>query len=229
MEFLPSLLTLAGMHLLMAMLPGPNTVVVSWLSATTSRAEGLRAAGQRAAVLTLPDSLCWLLNIRGADVPRNPVLHGFAILHDDARVTVFADPAKFDAATRAQRQAAIFEPFHRRLGELIDQRLAAGVPLRLVGVHSFTPSYRGVPRPWSAGVLFDRAAGYAERIIAGLRQGDEAIGANQPYQIDPAEDMTVPVHGDERGLDAVLIEIRNDGLRTPEAVAAWAERLAPWL
>ncbi|SDI62553.1 N-formylglutamate amidohydrolase [Pseudomonas panipatensis] len=136
---------------------------------------------------------------------------------------------KLDAATRAQRQAAIFEPFHRRLGELIDQRLAAGVPLRLVGVHSFTPSYRGVPRPWSAGVLFDRAAGYAERIIAGLRQGDEAIGANQPYQIDPAEDMTVPVHGDERGLDAVLIEIRNDGLRTPEAVAAWAERLAPWL
>jgi len=61
----------------------------------------LRAEGQRAAVLTLPDSLCWLLNIRGADVPRNPVLHGYAILHDDARVSLFADPAKFDAATRA--------------------------------------------------------------------------------------------------------------------------------
>jgi Xaa-Pro aminopeptidase len=40
------------------------------------------------------------LNIRGSDVPRNPVLHGFAILHDDARVTLFADPAKFDGATR---------------------------------------------------------------------------------------------------------------------------------
>lgn len=64
-------------------------------------AETLRSAGQRATVLTLPDSLCWLLNIRGADVPRNPILHGFAILHDDARVTLFADPAKFDAATRA--------------------------------------------------------------------------------------------------------------------------------
>ena len=64
-------------------------------------AEGLRKAGQRAAVLTLPDSLCWLLNIRGADVPRNPVLHGLAILHDDARVTLFAEGAKFDEATRA--------------------------------------------------------------------------------------------------------------------------------
>lgn len=64
-------------------------------------AEGLRAAGQRAAVITLPDSLCWLLNLRGADVPRNPVLHGFAVLHDDGRVTLYADPAKFDAETRA--------------------------------------------------------------------------------------------------------------------------------
>ena len=61
----------------------------------------LRAAGQRAAVITLPDSLCWLLNIRGADVPRNPVLHGFAILHDDGRVDLFGDPVKFDAAVRA--------------------------------------------------------------------------------------------------------------------------------
>ena len=64
-------------------------------------ADGLRKAGQKAAVITLPDSLCWLLNIRGADVPRNPIVHGFAILHDDARVTVFADPAKFDANVRA--------------------------------------------------------------------------------------------------------------------------------
>ena len=70
-------------------------------------AEGLRKAGQKAAVITLPDSLCWLLNIRGADVPRNPIVHGFAILHDDARVTVFADPAKFNADVRAHLGAAV--------------------------------------------------------------------------------------------------------------------------
>ena len=61
----------------------------------------LQAAGQRAAVITLPDSLCWLLNIRGADVPRNPILHGFAILHDDARVTLFVEAAKLDDTVRA--------------------------------------------------------------------------------------------------------------------------------
>jgi len=64
-------------------------------------AEGLRAAGQRAAVLTLPDSICWLLNIRGADVPKNPVLQAFAVLHDDGRVQLFAESAKFDAGLLA--------------------------------------------------------------------------------------------------------------------------------
>jgi len=64
-------------------------------------AEGLRAAGQTAAVLTQPDSICWLLNIRGADVPRNPVLQGFAVLNTDATVDLFAEAAKFDEAVLA--------------------------------------------------------------------------------------------------------------------------------
>ncbi len=57
-------------------------------------AEGLRAAGQDVAVITLPDSLCWLLNLRGADVPRNPILHGFALLRADASVDLYVDAAK---------------------------------------------------------------------------------------------------------------------------------------
>lgn len=74
---------------------------LSSLEKREALAATLRAAGQTAAILTLPDSLCWLLNIRGADVPRNPILHGFAVLHDDARVTLYAEPAKFDASVRA--------------------------------------------------------------------------------------------------------------------------------
>jgi Xaa-Pro aminopeptidase len=77
----------------------------------------LQTEGQTAAVITLPDSLCWLLNIRGADVPRNPVLHGLAILHDSGKLTLFADAAKFDAATLAHlgpdvtlRPMQAFEP-----------------------------------------------------------------------------------------------------------------------
>ncbi len=60
-------------------------------------AKALQDAGQKAAVITLPDSICWLLNIRGSDFPRNPVVHAFAILHDSGRVSLFSDPAKFEA------------------------------------------------------------------------------------------------------------------------------------
>ncbi|GHE00036.1 X-Pro aminopeptidase [Defluviimonas sp. 20V17] len=54
--------------------------------------------GQRAAVLTLPDSIAWLCNIRGSDVARNPVVHAFAVLHADARLTLFITPGKLDDA-----------------------------------------------------------------------------------------------------------------------------------
>ena len=45
-------------------------------------------------ILTLPDSICWLLNIRGADISRNPVVHAFAILHADGQVALFIDRDK---------------------------------------------------------------------------------------------------------------------------------------
>lgn len=53
-------------------------------------------AGQKAAVITLPDSICWLLNIRGGDIERNPVVQAFAILHDTGRVSLFSDLSKFE-------------------------------------------------------------------------------------------------------------------------------------
>lgn len=51
-------------------------------------------AGGHAAVITALDSICWLLNVRGLDVSRLPVLLSHAILHDDASVEFFLDPAR---------------------------------------------------------------------------------------------------------------------------------------
>lgn len=55
----------------------------------TRLGEALRKDGAQSAVITLPDSLCWLLNIRGADIPRNPIAQGFAVLHQDSTVDLF--------------------------------------------------------------------------------------------------------------------------------------------
>ncbi|WP_045390449.1 aminopeptidase P family protein [Falsirhodobacter sp. alg1] len=59
------------------------------------RAEVGASLAAEVAILTLPDSICWLLNIRGTDVARNPVTHAFALLHRDGKVDLFADAAKY--------------------------------------------------------------------------------------------------------------------------------------
>ena len=134
-----------------------------------------------------------------------------------------------DEATRAYRQQCLFHPFHDQLRTLIDQRLAADRPVRVVGIHSFTPVFYGQPRALEAGVLFGEAREYAQRVVEGLSRHSLRVAGNQPYKINPLSDMTVPVHGDARGLDSVLIEVRNDLLRTPEAVRTWSAYLAPLL
>ncbi|MDP5358830.1 MAG: aminopeptidase P family N-terminal domain-containing protein, partial [Paracoccaceae bacterium] len=48
------------------------------------------------AVLTLPDSIAWLLNIRGTDIARNPVPQAFALLHKGGQVDLFAGAGKAD-------------------------------------------------------------------------------------------------------------------------------------
>lgn len=64
-------------------------------------ARDLTARDLAAAVLTLPDSIAWLLNIRGSDIAHTPVPLVFAILGADGRATLFADPAQCGEALRA--------------------------------------------------------------------------------------------------------------------------------
>ncbi len=61
-----------------------------------STAQALTKAGQNAVVLTLPDSIAWLLNTRGGDIDRIPVTLCFAILHDTGGLDLFLHPDKID-------------------------------------------------------------------------------------------------------------------------------------
>ncbi|BDW85936.1 aminopeptidase P family protein [Roseicyclus marinus] len=70
-------------------------------------AAALAKAGQAAAVLTLPDGINWLLNIRGRDIPRNPVVQAMAILHVDGGVDLFLAPGRMDADLAAHLGAEV--------------------------------------------------------------------------------------------------------------------------
>ena len=63
-------------------------------SKRTRIAEDVKTQGADAAVITLPDSVCWLLNIRGGDVPHTPFALSFAILNLDGSTDLFMDERK---------------------------------------------------------------------------------------------------------------------------------------
>ena len=132
-----------------------------------------------------------------------------------------------DAAERDRRAKIMFSPFHDRVAAHLDHRVTERRPTRIVTIHSFTPVFLGVARPWHAGVLHDRAADLAEAILSGLRT-DAAlnVAANVPYVISRDADYAVPVHGDDRGIPAVLIEVRQDLLANQAGIEEWADRLA---
>lgn len=131
-----------------------------------------------------------------------------------------------DDAERARRAKIMFTPFHDRVAAHLDQRTAAGRPTLIVTIHSFTPVFLGASRPWHAGVLYDRAAVLAQGILAHLgRDATLVVAANEPYVICRDEDYAVPIHGDDRGIPAVLIEIRQDLLSNEAGIEEWSGRL----
>jgi Xaa-Pro aminopeptidase len=132
-------------------------------------AAGLRAAGQKAVVLTLPDSICWLLNIRGADVPRNPILHAVAILHFDGRVDLFADARKFNPEVLAH------------LGERVALKPAK----------DFSHALRGLKGP----VRLDRS--WSPLAVAHILQaaGTELAWADDPTRLPKARKNAAEIEG----------------------------------
>lgn len=84
-------------------------------------AQYIKDIGCRAAIISLPDSIAWLLNIRGKDVAHNPVALSYAVLHDDGQLEWFVASAKIspDIIRAVGNTVQIFPP------EDIEKRIAA--------------------------------------------------------------------------------------------------------
>ena len=130
-----------------------------------------------------------------------------------------------EAAEARRRQ--VFDPYHRQIREAIDRRLREGIPTVLVALHSFTPVYAGIARPWHVGTLYRRDARLPSLLLKGLRaQGGLVVGDNEPYAVSEETDYTIPVHGEARALMNSGIEIRQDLITEEAGQREWADRLA---
>ncbi len=128
------------------------------------------------------------------------------------------------------RRAAIFDPYHRRITQVIEQRLRDGKPTVLVALHSFTPVYAGVSRPWHIGTLYHRDTVLPPLLLKLLRaEGDLVVGDNEPYAVSDETDYGIPVYAERAGRPGVLIEVRQDLIGTEAGAELWADRLAELL
>ncbi len=133
--------------------------------------------------------------------------------------------AHVDAAERARRIANHYRPYDEAVGRRIDALMEGQGPA-LFSIHSFTPAWKGVPRPWDVGVMWDADERLAHALVAALRApGDVSVGANEPYN-GRMEGSTIDRHAGPRRLPVIGLEVRNDHLRSEADIVRWADRLA---
>ena len=89
-------------------------------------AQALAKDAVDAAVLTAPDSIAWLLNIRGGDVPHTPLPLSFALVHRDGSVDLFIDQRKCVPGLGAHLGAEVRIAAPGALGPALDGLGAAG-------------------------------------------------------------------------------------------------------
>lgn len=131
-----------------------------------------------------------------------------------------------DPAERQRRIDRFYAPYHAAIEHEIDAVCAAGGRPILVSIHSFTPCWKAIARPWHAGILWDRDGRLPRLLLDGLRREKALIvGDNEPYH-GALEGDTLNIHGTRRGIAHGLIEIRQDLIAQQSGVDEWSDRLA---
>lgn len=134
-------------------------------------------------------------------------------------------------ADRAEVNARIdawYKPYHDAIGREITRAKARGVKPAIISIHSFTPEWKGTPRPWQIGVLWSQKdRRLSDELLDVLRrETDLTVGDNQPYSGELEGDCMAQ-HAIAHGLAHVLIEIRQDLIASVEGATAWSKRLVP--
>lgn len=130
---------------------------------------------------------------------------------------------------RARRIDDLFWPYHNRVAEAFASRWNGGRPTALVAIHTFTPCLKGgLPRPWEAGILWNRDDRLALPLIRQLRDRGIRVGENEPYS-GRYFGFSMDYHAGDAGVPHVGIEIRQDLVDSPGAAERWADLLADGL
>ncbi|MGE6742723.1 N-formylglutamate amidohydrolase [Allorhizobium pseudoryzae] len=133
--------------------------------------------------------------------------------------------------TDAQWQHRL-QSYHRPYHDAVEREITAVAEARgraplVLSLHSYTPAWKGVPRPWHAAVLWDNDPRAVRPLIERLAADtDLLIGDNEPYD-GALKNDTMYRHCMMKGIPHALLEVRQDLIGDDNGISAWAERLAP--
>lgn len=145
-----------------------------------------------------------------------------------SEATRIAANENLDADERRHRIDSYYRPYHDAITALLDDRQRQGRASILVCVHSFTPVFLGVARPWEIGLIHGRDDGLTRALQSALAAIEPplTIGWNEPYSALTGVTFTLEHHGDARGIDATMLELRNDEISDTAGVNRWVDILA---
>lgn len=158
------------------------------------------------------------------DCNREPADH--TSIREISEGMVIPGNRRLPAEARDIRIREVFEPYHIAISAQLDAFAARGVQPVMLSMHSFTPRFRGVDRPWHVGILSGRDRRIADPLIAALSADPGlVVGDNQPYSAMHFAGYTMDAHAVRRGLASIMIEVRQDLVADDAGVAHWAETL----
>ena len=126
---------------------------------------------------------------------------------------------------RQQRIDEMFVPYHQFYGEMVGRQQGKFVKPIILALHSFTPEFQGVGRPWDFGLLWEHHYDLAQSLAANLGKNDGLrIGQNQPYHACDPLGYAMVTHAQARDVEMALVEIRQD-LITDRPGQQWAANI----
>jgi predicted N-formylglutamate amidohydrolase len=135
-----------------------------------------------------------------------------------------------DEAQKALRVQSFFQPYHDAIEDRLGRFAARGEVPALISVHTCTPVFDRVVRPWHVGVMWDADPRIALPLMERLRAMDGiCVGDNEPYSGRHPHDFTVDFHGERAGLPHAGIELRQDLVSDEAGARRWAAILAAGL
>ena len=125
------------------------------------------------------------------------------------------------------RVQSFFEPYHGAITQRLEAFRSDGIVPALISVHTCTPVFAQVVRPWHIGIMWDKDPRIALPMMEKLREMEGVcFGDNEPYSGRHTHDFTIDNHAEPAGLPHVGIEVRQDLVNDNEGARKWAGILA---